>query len=154
MIQNQIAVDLNIIEKLEGEMLEDMVQIDEQAATLAAEEVRLKTFAAEVAALKDQVELQTVPQRAQLQELQVAIIEAEVVIPEELRERYRRTFKQHGADAMAPVEHGACSGCYVTVSAQMMNELINAQHLTFCMTCGRILYLAEEDVPTARCTAR
>ena len=36
----------------------------------------------------------------------------------------------------------------------MMNELINAETLTFCKTCGRILYLAEEDVLPTRRTAR
>ena len=31
-----------------------------------------------------------------------------------------------------------------------MNELINGDHLSFCKTCGRILYLAEEDHPNTR----
>ena len=49
-----------------------------------------------------------------------ALVEAESVIPEDLRERYRRTVKQHGADAMAAVDYdrksqlGACSGCFST----------------------------------------
>ena len=153
-IQNQIALDKGQIEKLEGEVLEEMVQIDERTAAQAADEAEVKKFADEFARLKEQVESQAVPQRVQLQELEAAIVEAEDVIPEELRERYRRTVKQHGADAMAPVEHGACSGCFVTVTAQMLNDLINAATLTFCRTCGRILYLAEEDVLTTRRTAQ
>jgi uncharacterized protein len=153
-IQNQIALDKGQIEKLEGEVLEEMVRIDEKATAQAADEAEVKKFADEVAGLKEQVESQAAPQRVQLQELEAAIVEAEDVIPADLRERYRRTVKQHGADAMAPVEHGACSGCFVTVTAQMMNDLINAETLTFCRTCGRILYLAEEDVLPARRTAR
>ena len=153
-IQNQIALDKGHIEKLEGEVLEEMVRIDEKATAQAADEAEVKKFADEFATLKEQVESQAAPQRVQLQELEAAIVEAEDVIPEDLRERYRRTLKQHGADAMAPVEHGACSGCFVTVTAQMMNDLINAETLTFCRTCGRILYLAEEDVLTTRRTAR
>ena len=46
---------------------------------------------------------------------------------------------------MAALEGGACSGCYVSCTAQMVNELINSHHLVFCKTCGRILYLADED---------
>ena len=34
-----------------------------------------------------------------------------------------------------------------------MNELINRNGMTFCMTCGCILYLAEEDIPNTRRTA-
>ncbi len=83
-----------------------------------------------------------------------AIISAEQVIPDDQRDQYRRVVKQRGADAMAHIEitdqkrreEGACSGCFVAVTSQMMNELRMADALTFCMTCGRILYLAEEDV--------
>jgi uncharacterized protein len=153
-IQNQLALDKNAVEKIEGEILEDMVRIDEQTAKLAAEEAEFKAFSGEVTALKDQIDSQASTQKAQLDELEAAIIGAEAIIPEDLRDRYRRTVKQHGADAMAFVENGACSGCFVSVTAQMMNELINATTLSFCKSCGRVLYLAEEDIPNTRRAAR
>jgi predicted nucleic acid-binding Zn-ribbon protein len=153
-LQNQIAHDRSALAKQEDEILETYGQIETLTAELAALEVEIKTFADEVAALQTQVESQAGDSRTRLQELESAIVEAEAIIPEDLRERYRRTVKQRGADAMAFVESGACSGCYVSVTSQMMNELINAHNLTFCKSCGRILYLAEEDVPHARRTAR
>ena len=55
---------------------------------------------------------------------------------------------------MAFVENSACSGCFVSVTSQTMNELINARNMSFCMSCGRILYLAEEDTPNTRRSAR
>ena len=57
---------------------------------------------------------------------------------------------------MAPVDFdkktqlGACSGCYVSVTAQAVNELINGHHMSFCKTCGRILYLPEEEIHNTR----
>ncbi len=75
------------------------------AAKLAAEEAELKKFAGEVAALKVQVDDAGRPaSRQQLAELETAIVEAETIIPEDVRDRYRRTVKQHGSEAMAPVE--------------------------------------------------
>jgi predicted nucleic acid-binding Zn-ribbon protein len=153
-IQNQLAIDKNAVEKIEGEILEDMVRIDEQAASLTVEEAEVKKFAEDVAALAAQIDSQAGTQKAQLKEIEDAIIGAEAIIPEDLRDRYRRTVKQHGADAMAFVESGACSGCFVSVTAQMMNELINAESLSFCKSCGRVLYLAEEDIPNTRRAAR
>lgn len=153
-IQNQIANDKAAVEKLEGEILEDMVKIDEQAAGLAAEESETKKFAQDVAALQAQIESEAAAQKTQLNEIESAIMGAEEIIPEDLRERYRRTVKQHGADAMAFVENGACSGCYLAITPQMMNELITAHSLSFCKTCGRILYLAEEEVANTRRSAR
>ena len=106
--------------------------------------------------MKGLIESQAAGQRAQLDELETALVEAESVIPEDVRERYRRTVKQHGADAMAAVDYdrksqlGACSGCFVSVTTQALNELINGNHLSFCKTCGRILYLPEEEQANTR----
>lgn len=153
-LQNQIANDKNAIEKVEGEILEEMVRIDEMTAALAAEEAEFKKFSEEVAAIKAQVESTAEAQKDQLEGLESAIIGAEEIIPEDLRDRYRRTVKQHGADALAFIENNACSGCFVSITPQMLNELINGSSLNFCKTCGRILYLAEEDLPTTRRKAR
>ena len=155
-IQNEIALNKSTIEKIEGTILEDMVKVDEQTKKVADEEAEFKKFAGEVAAMKTLIESQAEGQKTQLKELETAITEAEEVIPEDLRERFKRTVKQHGADAMAQVEFdlkshaGSCSGCFVSVTTQMMNELINGESLTFCMTCGRVLYLSEEDLNAIR----
>ena len=155
-IQNQIAHDKSTIEKHEGEMLEEMEKVDELAKKLAAEEAEVKAFAAELATLKAKVDAEAEGQKQQLNELETALVEAEEIIPPDVRDRYRRTVKQHGADAMAPVDFdkktqlGACSGCYVSVTTQAVNELINGHHMSFCKTCGRILYLPEEEIHNTR----
>lgn len=155
-IQNEIAMERLQIGKIEDEMLADMERLDEIATAVAAEEAELKAFEAEVAALKAQVEGQAATQREQLAELEAAVVGAESIIPEDSRDRYLRTVKQHGADAMAPVDYdfksqmGACSGCFVSVTTQAVNELIAGSHLIFCKTCGRILYLPEEIISQTR----
>jgi uncharacterized protein len=153
-IQNQMAHDKASMGKLEDEILDGLGQIETLAAALAAQEAEYQKFAAEVAAMQALLESQAGTQKAQLEELEAAILGAENIIPEDLRERYRRTVKQRGADAMAFVENSACSGCFVSVTSQTMNELINARNMTFCMSCGRILYLAEEDTPNTRRSSR
>jgi predicted nucleic acid-binding Zn-ribbon protein len=153
-LQNQIAHDQAAMAKLEDEILETLLAIETQTAELAAQESELKKAVASVAALKSEIEGHAAEQKAQLQELETAIIEAEDIIPEDHREQYRRVVKRHGADALAFLENDACSGCYVSITAQMKNELINGVSLCFCKTCGRVLYLAEEDIPNTRRTAR
>lgn len=153
-LQNQIAHDRAAISKIEDEILDAMGQVEEQAADLAGIEAEVKSFAAEVAALTRQIEAQAGEQKAQLASLETAIVEAEAVIPEVNRERYRRTVKQKGAEALASIESNACSSCYVSITPQMLNELINNNGMSFCQTCGCILYLAEDDLPNTRRTAR
>ena len=159
-IQNQIANEKASLGNLEDDILNGYSEIEAQSADVAKLEAEYKQFADEVAAFRAQVESQAGPQKAQLAEIERAIADAETIIPEEQRERYRRTLKQHGADAMAAVDvdfkthTGTCSGCYVTITTQTLSEVINAETLSFCKTCGRILYLAEEDHQNTKRTAR
>ena len=150
-IVNQIQTDNKTIARLVDEVLQAMEAQDKEAKELAALEAEVKALEAELAGLKADLETRTAAQRAQLAELEAAIAAAEEIIPIDQRDQYRRVLKQRGADAMAPVEDGSCHGCYVAVTAQMMNELMNASSLVFCKTCGRILYLAEQPHhPTRR----
>jgi uncharacterized protein len=150
-IQNEIALLKHQVDKIEGEMLEEMEKVDEQARKLASDEADYKRFTAEVAALKADVDAQVSNNRAQLAELETAIVDAEAIIPVDVRDRYRRTVKQLGSDAMAHVEFdrksqmASCTGCFVSLTTQGLNELMNGHHMTFCQTCGRVLYLPEEN---------
>ncbi len=153
-IRNQIAHDNLAVSKLEDEILEGMTKIDDQAAALATLEAEVKKAEGDVAALKADIEAKAEGHKAQVKELETAIVEAEAVIPENLREQYRRNIKQRGADALAAVEGGACTGCYVSVTSQMLNELINVERMVFCQACGRILYLPDEEVEATRRTGR
>jgi predicted nucleic acid-binding Zn-ribbon protein len=149
-LQNQIAHDRTAISKLEDEILQGYDTIETLTVSLAKLEAEVKTFAEDVAALQQEIESQADAHKAQLQELETAIVEAEVSIPEDDRERYRRTVRQYGADALAACEDGACLGCFTAVTTQMLNHLINGDQLMFCMSCGRLLYRAEQDETTSK----
>jgi len=153
-IRNQIAHDQATAGRIEDEVLEAMGRKDERAAELAALEAETRALADEVATLRADLEAKAGPQQAQLRELEAALAAAEAIIPEDRRDQYRRVVKQRGADALAAIDDNACTGCNVAVTAQMMNDLINAQALVFCRTCGRLLYLAEEDQANTRRTGR
>ncbi len=143
-IQNQIAHDQSSIAKLEDELLQVYEQIDGQAKAVAALDAEFKTFEKDVEEFSRKIQQNSADHASKLQELESAVVAAEHVIPEDQRERYRRSIKQWSADALAAVENSTCAGCFVSVTPQMLNELINANSLVFCKTCGRILYLAED----------
>jgi len=155
-IQNQIAHDKAAKAKHEDEILAGYEAVENQAASLTALEKEVEGFAGEVAKLETDLEAQAVGWRGQLAELESGIVEAERAIPPAQREQYRRVVRRFGADALAAVEGGACLGCYTTVTPQMINELINGEDLTFCKSCGRLLYLGEPEPesPRSRKSAR
>lgn len=153
-ISNQIAHDNATKSKYEDEILGILEANEARAAELATMESDYKALEADVAQLRADLEAQRGPQESQLKELEEAIVAAEAIIPADQRDQYRRVVKQRGDDAMAQVEReggaGMCHGCYVSVTTQMLNELINAESLVFCKTCGRVLYLGEEAPSTTR----
>jgi uncharacterized protein len=152
-IQNQIAHDNASKSKIEEDILQFYEIIETKTAELKKLEDDAKRTNAEVTAIQQQLDEQVLAHKTQLQELETAIIEAETLIPEEYRERYRRIVGRYGADALAVCENASCLGCYTSLTPQMINDLINAEGLCFCMSCGRLLYLTEPEVANTRRTA-
>lgn len=149
-LQNQIAHDNAAKSRLEEQILQALDVIETKTADLAKLDADVKRFTAELAAFKQQVEEQNVAHKVQLRELETAITGAEIAIPEDFRDRYRRIVSRYGADALAVCEDGACHGCFTAITAQMQNDLINGGSLCFCLSCGRLLYLAEPELANTR----
>ncbi len=149
-LQNQIAHDNATKSKLEEDILLALEAIETKTSELAKLEADVKRFAGEIATFQKQIEDQALAQKDQLRELETAITNAETAIPEDSRVTYRRIVGRYGADALAACEDGSCHGCYTAVTAQMMNDLINRHSLCFCLSCGRLLYLAETEVANTR----
>ena len=74
------------------------------------------------------------------------------MIPEEYRVQYRRIVARYGPDALAACDEGSCLGCFTSLTAQMVNDILNGAGLSFCLSCGRLLYHAEKPVVTTRRT--
>jgi len=45
------------------------------------------------------------------------------------------------ADVLVPVRDRTCTGCFMNVTPQIYNHLLSDREVTFCHSCGRILYL-------------
>lgn len=145
-IMSEIAMINKAISNQEDAILELMQGVETAAAELASLEAETAKFAEGVETLRVDVETKAEGQRTQLQELEAAIEESESVVPEEDRERYRRTVRGQGDDAFAAVDSHtrACYGCNQVITIQAVSELMNATHLVYCKTCGRIMYLVED----------
>jgi uncharacterized protein len=153
-LQNQIAHDNTAKGKIEEDILAALEEVETKTAELAVLEADVKRFAAEVAALQQQIDQQSVDHKARLQELDTAITNAEAAIPADHRDHYRRIVARYGADALAACEDNACNGCFTAVTPQMTSDLIHSESLVFCLSCGRLLYLVEPEGTGTKRTAR
>ncbi len=62
-------------------------------------------------------------------------------IPTDHLQLYERVLSRHKDHALARVEHQVCQGCFMTVTPQTMNLLLQGRELSQCRNCLRILYL-------------
>ncbi|RLT10995.1 MAG: nucleic acid-binding protein [Planctomycetota bacterium] len=143
-IQNEIALVKSQLNKVDDEIIDYEIDLEERDAAFKLLDMDLKKAELELANFQKQSSDAKLGEEAKLEELANSLLNAEAVINPDIREQYQRVIRQRGPEAMAVVEAGACMGCNMSITSQMLNDLINCDTLVFCRSCGRILYMAEE----------
>lgn len=142
-LKDQIAADKMANSVLEDEILEMMEQLDAFGPKIAEAEKVLKVTQEKLAAARADVERQAALIQGDIDRLEGELRTTEAELPDDIREDYLRRARQHGDDALAEVVDGACGGCFQQVPINVQSN-IRLLHPTFCRTCGRLLYFAEE----------
>ncbi len=62
-------------------------------------------------------------------------------ITPEAHRAYLQNLKKYGDNAVAPISHGACTGCYVK-QPSVMSEIEDSIYR--CQSCGRLIYDQDE----------
>ena len=142
-LKDQIAADKMANSVLEDEIIEMMDQVDAFQPKIAAAESVLKTTKEKVVASQKTFESQAVSIESDIVRLEAELKQCEAELPEGIREMYDRMAKKSGEDALAEVVDGACGGCNQQVPLNVQANIRLLQP-SFCRTCGRLLYIAEE----------
>ncbi len=144
-LTNQIATENKAISNQEDEILDAMAESELLVAELKKVEAETKVVVGDYDKLKAEFEAKAEGLRTQLGALEAAILASEHVVPVDDRERYRRSVKGTGSEAFSGVSrvNPSCSGCFLSITHQAVNEMMIGRSLVFCKTCGRILYLED-----------
>ena len=142
-LKDQIAADKMANSVLEDEIIEMMEQIDAFRPKIAEAEGVVTMTREKVAAGRKTVESQADSILGDIVRLEAELKQSEAELPERIRETYLRLVGKKGEDALAAVTDGACSGCYQQVPVNVQANIRLLQP-SFCRTCGRLLYIAEE----------
>lgn len=119
---------------------EDKKRIAQELAEIDAECGNIDRELAEAAAERTKLEKQCVPLRAQ--------------IDKRLLSQYGRIRKaKRQGKAVVPLNNEACSGCHMSITAQVVNEVLAGEKVHTCSHCGRLLFapenFTEEDAGSA-----
>ena len=139
-MQNEVAALKRFLETLEDRQLEAMLYFDEMevehnASLKILDNVRSETESLHTDLLAEKTTVQKTMQTLEV-ERQSCLPD---IVPSDLQ-TYERLRKNRAGVAVARVNDGACSACGATLTAAANQAARSPSQITFCETCGRILY--------------
>jgi len=127
---------------LSDEILEGLEKIDQHGVGVKEAEKNLAAGKQELDKAKKSVEDTAASIHADITRLEAELIQAENGLPGDMKPDYQRVVRSKGADSLASVDDGVCTGCGQQITLNMQNEL-KLSKLVFCKSCGRLLYLPD-----------
>jgi hypothetical protein len=139
-LKTEIATTETTFRNLEDEILTQIAQSEDDATKLPIMDGQVKKAKAEAADF-EKTKLERKQQLdEELKRAQQELSTAEVSLPGDMGEQYRRLTKVRGNDALSLVTDKICSACYTAITTQNQNDLSQGK-LVMCKSCGRMLYL-------------
>ena len=142
LLNDQIAADEQANSVQSDEILELLVKVDDIQASVIVAEEQLEKGKLETAKVKHTVTKQLASLQADLDAVNANLQSSESKLPFDVKPEYERLVSALGEDALAPIVDNSCGHCYTTITTQLLTELM-MKRITFCKTCGSLLYLPE-----------
>jgi len=141
-LRGQIDADTAAKAVLEDEILEHLERVDRLQKEIVAAQAKVKQTQADKEQFVAKFDADALSLRSREAELLGQLRTAEAVLSGDALSKYRRLVEAHGAEALAAVEGGSCTGCYVALTSQQ-KVLLNSGQILFCSSCGRLMYLPQ-----------
>jgi len=129
---------------LEEEIINFIDKIDEAKERLDQEKQK---FAEESKSIDTQIK----EVEQQVKDIDVSIValkkKREALTPlvdKKILSEYERILAGRDGQALAEVVNGNCSGCYMQLPPQVVNEVCMKEKIILCENCQRILYIQDE----------
>ena len=142
LLTDQIAADEQANSVQSDEILELLVKVDEIQEQVRTAEAELEKGKLETAKVKGIVEKELASLQADFDSVNADLESSEALLPFDVKPEYARLVSALGEDALAAISDNSCGHCYTTVTTQIISELM-MNRLTFCKSCGSLLYLPE-----------
>jgi len=131
--------------KLEDDILQMMDQIDKDKAELKELAQRTQEAEAESSRQKEAVSAALADADARIERLESEREDLKEKIPKKFLSPYERLHRRGDGNAMARCQNFICGACRMSLTANTVNLLMAGNKLIYCHSCGRILYIPEDE---------
>lgn len=126
---------------IEDEILKLMTAYEEMQQKHKISEKEIKQEELQLEELKKKVDVDLKTLESEIAELKKKRAGFEAGLDKDVLQQYQRLVSHKDAVAVVGVVNKVCQGCYMSITSQTLNKLMADKDLTFCHSCGRILYL-------------
>lgn len=131
--------------RIEDEIIAMLDQIDTQKDNLRELTRRAEAAAQKAEEHKESVATALEDADARIKRLRHEREEVLAQIPAEFLSSYERLLHRTGGKALAPCRNFVCGACRMSLTANTVNLLLGGNTLVYCHSCGRILYMPEDE---------
>ena len=146
-LQHEIATFSEEVQRVEGLVLERMLEGDELGAALKAAEAKVAADKKRIAAEKSALENEAAALSASLTALQGERAELVKTIEPRLLATFETVLKGRKGLAMAKAVDGLCEACRVRIRPHLYNQIRSGTEIIQCESCVRILYYVPPPKP-------
>lgn len=126
---------------LEDEILRMMTKYEEVQQRYKFLEKEIQQDELQLMELKKQIDTDIKSMESEIAELKKKHNAYAATVDNNTLQQYNRLVSHKDAVAVVSVVNQVCQGCFMSVTPQTLNQLMSGKELTFCHSCGRILYL-------------
>jgi len=130
---------------LEDKILEMITVYEEMRKKYNSFEKELENEEKSLQELQKQVEADIKKMDTEIANLKERRNKYAAMTDNETLQQYNRLVSHKDAIAVVGVVNKVCQGCFLSVTSQTVNQLMSGKGLTYCHSCGRILYLEDES---------
>lgn len=141
----QVEKDRADLSVAEDGVLDAMSRSDEVGEDLKAVENTVKEKGAVLAAKESEADKQMNSSREHISSLESEKTAVTNDVDAEFIEIYTKLAGRVDGRVIVHSDGGMCGGCNITLTPQTISKLIGGEEIIRCMSCGRIIYLQDEQ---------
>lgn len=141
--QNEIKRLKEKVGKLEEAILETMERAEEASKERAGLERELEVHTKELEEFRKEVDAEMAEYAAERESCEAERTQFVETVNFAAVHLYDRIKKARDGDAIVCADGRICGGCYMAITANDIQRLLNMRELVTCKSCQRILYLSE-----------
>jgi predicted nucleic acid-binding Zn-ribbon protein len=119
--------------------------LDEMQADLQRDEAMIKQQEEDVKSEQSRIKHELREKNKVLQKLEKEEGKITPGLDEEILFKFERIIRSKSGLGIVPTVEGVCTGCFMILPPQFVNEVRRSNDIMFCPECSRILYFKEKD---------